>query len=114
LLSKQKQVNGISFIAERIQLDSGDAVKDLAFELKLRENSFTVLGAEVKGKPSITVAISDDLVKAKNLNAGTIVQELAKAIQGGGGAQANYATAGGTDASGLQAAIEKSLAFIKD
>jgi alanyl-tRNA synthetase len=114
LLSKQKQVNGISFIAERIQLDSGDAVKDLAFELKLRENSFTVLGAEVKGKPSITVAISDDLVKAKNLNAGTIVRELAKAIQGGGGGQANYATAGGTDASGLQAAIEKSLAFIKD
>jgi alanyl-tRNA synthetase len=113
LLAKVQQINGIGFIAQRVQLESGEAIKDLVFELKQKENTFIVLGAEIKGKPSITVAISDDLVKSRNLNAGTIVRDLAKAIQGGGGGQPNYATAGGTDASGLSKAIEGSLGYIK-
>jgi alanyl-tRNA synthetase len=114
LLGKVQQVNGIGFIAQRVHLESGEAIKDLVFELKQKENTFIVLGAEIKGKPSITVAISDDLVKSRNLNAGTIVRDLAKAIQGGGGGQPNYATAGGTDASGLAKAIEGSLGYIKN
>ncbi len=114
LLQKVKEINGIHFVAEKIQLESGDAIKDLAFELKQKENSFIVLGADIKGKPSITVAISDDLVKSQNLNAGTIVRELAKAIQGGGGGQANYATAGGTNASGLQTALDSSISYVKN
>jgi alanyl-tRNA synthetase len=114
LLHKIKELNGIQFIAERIQLESGDAIKDLVFEMKQKENTFIVLGAEIKGKPSVTVAISDDLVKSKGLNAGTIVRELAKAIQGGGGGQPNYATAGGTNSSGLQAALDSAVLYVKN
>jgi alanyl-tRNA synthetase len=113
LLGKVQEINGIGYIAQRVYLESGEAIKDLVFELKQKENTFIVLGAEIKGKPSITIAISDDLVKSRNLNAGTIVRDLAKAIQGGGGGQANYATAGGTDSSGLAKAIEGSLGYIK-
>jgi alanyl-tRNA synthetase len=114
LLQKVQSVNGISFISERIQLDSADALKDMVFELKQLPSHFIVLGTEIKGKPSITVGISDDLVKSRNLNAGSIVRELGKAIQGGGGGQPNYATAGGTDASGLQKALDGSVAYVKN
>jgi alanyl-tRNA synthetase len=114
LLGKVREVNGVSFLSEKIQLDSTEAIKDIAFELKQTPNRFIVLCAEIKGKPSITVAISDDLVKSQNLNAGTIVRELAKAIQGGGGGQANYATAGGTDATGLTNALDRSVRYVQD
>lgn len=66
-----------------------------------------IVGAEVQGKPSISVIISDNLVKDKNLNAGTIVRDLAKEINGGGGGQAFYAQAGGSKAEGLETAIGK-------
>ncbi|HEY6160152.1 MAG TPA: alanine--tRNA ligase [Bacteroidia bacterium] len=112
LLGKIRSHNGIHFLCEKIDLDSPEAIKDIAFELKQKEKIFIVLGAEVKGKPSITVAISDDLLKEKNLNAGAIVRELAKEIQGGGGGQANYATAGGTKTEGISKALEKAAAFI--
>jgi len=72
-----------------------------------------VLGAEVKGKPSLSVIISDNLVTEKKLNAGNIVRELAKEIQGGGGGQPFYATAGGTNLSGLDKAIEKARSVIQ-
>jgi alanyl-tRNA synthetase len=113
LLSKKKDINGITFIAERIELDSPEAIKDLSFELrKNNENLFMVLAAEVKGKPSISVVISDNLVKEKNLNAGNIVRELGKEIAGGGGGQAFYATAGGTNSAGIPKALEKSISYI--
>jgi len=114
LLQKVQPVNGISVISERIQLDSAEALKDMVFELKQLPSHLIVLGVEIKGKPSITVAISDDLVTSRKLNAGNMVRELAKAIQGGGGGQANYATAGGTDAAGLSKALEGSLAMVKN
>lgn len=66
-----------------------------------------VLAADVLGKPSISVIISDEVVKTKNLNAGNIVRELAKEINGGGGGQAFYAQAGGSKVEGLEKAIEK-------
>jgi alanyl-tRNA synthetase len=113
LLGKQQTINGINFIAERIELDSADAIKDLSFELRNQvDNLFMVLGAEVKGKPSLSVIISDNLVKDKNLNAGTIVRELGKEIQGGGGGQPFYATAGGTNAGGIAKALEKAKSFL--
>jgi len=68
---------------------------------------FCVLAAEVNGKPSISVVISDKLVKEMNLNAGNIVRELAKEINGGGGGQPFYAQAGGSKTEGLDSAIEK-------
>ncbi|MFI5150297.1 MAG: alanine--tRNA ligase [Bacteroidia bacterium] len=113
LQAKLKPLNGITFLSEKINLDSADAIKDMAFELKQHDNTFLVLGADIKGKPSITVAISDDLVKSRNLNASAIVRELAKAIEGGGGGQPNYATAGGTKMEGLDQALSSASDFVK-
>ena len=113
LMTKKQSINGINFIAEIIELDSADVIKDLSFELRSQvDNLFMVLGAEVKGKPSLSVIISDNLVKEKNLNAGTIVRELGKEIQGGGGGQAFYATAGGTNPQGIAKALEKAKSYL--
>ncbi|MDP2887961.1 MAG: alanine--tRNA ligase [Bacteroidota bacterium] len=114
LKNKVQQINGVNVIAEVIQLDSAQAIKDLAFQLKGEvENLFLALGSAIGGKPSITVMIADHLVAEKGLNAGTIVREAAKEMQGGGGGQAFYATAGGKDLSGLSAAVEKAKSFVK-
>ena len=114
LKNKVQHINGANVIAEVIQLDSAQAVKDLAFQLKGEvENLFLVLGAAIAGKPSITVMIADHLVGEKGLNAGAIVREASKEMQGGGGGQAFYATAGGKDLGGLSAAVEKAKSFIK-
>jgi alanyl-tRNA synthetase len=113
LVTKKQTINGINFIAEKIELDSLDAIKDLSFELRNQiDNLFMVLAAEVKGKPSLSIIISDNLVADKKLNAGTIVRELGKEIQGGGGGQAFYATAGGTNSQGLSVALEKAKSYL--
>jgi alanyl-tRNA synthetase len=104
-IDKKEDVN---FIAQIIQFDSAEEIKNMLFELKNEvPNLFCVLGAEVKGKPSISVIINDELVKTKNLNAGNIVRELAKEINGGGGGQPFYAQAGGSKLEGLAIAIDK-------
>ncbi|HLN73107.1 MAG TPA: alanine--tRNA ligase [Prolixibacteraceae bacterium] len=114
LKNKVQAINGANVIAEVIQLDSAQAVKDLAFQLKGEvENLFLVLGSAIAGKPSITVMIADHLVADKGLNAGAIVREASKEMQGGGGGQAFYATAGGKDLGGLSAAVEKAKSFLK-
>ena len=108
LIAKKQLKNGVNFIAELIDLDNAEALKDMLFEIRDQvDNLVCVLGTEIKGKPSLSVIISDNLIKEKNLNAGNIIRELAKEIQGGGGGQAFYATAGGTHREGLKAAIEK-------
>ncbi|HVS94703.1 MAG TPA: alanine--tRNA ligase [Mucilaginibacter sp.] len=113
LAAKAQQINGISFIAEKVALPNADAVKNLAYQLKdIVPNLFLVLATDIDGKPGLTVMISDNLVKEKGLNAGNIVRELAKEIQGGGGGQPFFATAGGKDASGLGRALEKAKSFI--
>ncbi|TND10000.1 MAG: alanyl-tRNA synthetase [Bacteroidetes bacterium] len=113
LLAKMKQVNGVNFIAERVELSNADVIKDLAFELRgQQENLFLVLGAEINGKASLTLAFSDDLVKAKNLDASKIIRELAKEIQGGGGGQVFYATSGGSNVGGIPKALEKAKTLI--
>ena len=106
LKGKLKNVNGINVIAEKISVDNASIIKDLAFQLKGEiENLYLVIGALANNKPSITIMISDNLAKDKNLHAGNIVKEIAKEINGGGGGQPFYATAGGTKSEGLQAAI---------
>ncbi|MDP3641597.1 MAG: alanine--tRNA ligase [Bacteroidota bacterium] len=114
LKNKIQVINGINVIAEVIHLDSAQAVKDLAFQLKGEINNlFLALGSVIGGKPSISVMIADNLVAEKGLNAGTIVRESAKEMLGGGGGQAFYATAGGKDVSGLGAAIKKAKSFVR-
>lgn len=109
-LEKRGEVN---FCALQVTLDSAEEIKNLLFELKNEVPMlFCVLAAEVQGKPSISVIINDELVKSKNLNAGKIVRELAKEINGGGGGQPFYAQAGGSKPEGLAAAIEKAKKLI--
>jgi len=105
-------INGINLIAKHIDLQSADAVKNLAFSLKdMIDNLFLVFTTEIDGKPGITVMLSDDLVK-KGMNASNIVRELGKEIQGGGGGQPFYATAGGKNPEGLPNVLGKAEGFI--
>lgn len=113
LIKNAVQINGINLIAQQVELPSTEAVKSLAYAVKdLVSDLFLVLACDIEGKPSLTVMISENLVKEKNLNAGNIVRELAKEIQGGGGGQPFFATAGGKDSSGLAKALEKVPSFI--
>ncbi|MDQ1138918.1 alanine--tRNA ligase [Pedobacter agri] len=105
-------INGVNLIAKHIDLQSADAVKNLAFSLKdMIDNLFLVFTTEIDGKPGITVMLSDDLVK-KGMNASNIVRELGKEIQGGGGGQPFYATAGGKNSAGLPNVLSKAEGFI--
>ncbi|MGB4397800.1 MAG: alanine--tRNA ligase [Daejeonella sp.] len=108
-----ENINGINFLAQRVELPNADAIKNLAYAVKdILDNVFLVFAAEIDGKPSLTVMISENLVKERNLNAGNIVRELAREIQGGGGGQAFFATAGGKDANGIAGALAKARSFI--
>jgi len=99
--------NGVNIISKKIEIGSADAMKDLCFQLKNETpNMFVALGAIINEKATISVAISDDLIKEKGLNAGNIIKEISKEINGGGGGQNGYATAGGTNVSGIERALE--------
>ena len=113
MLTKIEIVGGINVIAQRIDIGDSATIKDLAFQLKGQvENLFLILGAEINQKPNLTIVISDNLVKEKGLHAGNIIREAAKEMQGGGGGQPFYATAGGNNILGLEAAIVKALSFL--
>jgi len=108
LKEQVQEINGVNFIGFKIGLNSAAAIKDIAFQLKNEIDSLVlVLGAEVNGKANLSVMISENLVKDKNWNASQIIREVSKEIQGGGGGQAFYATAGGKNPQGLDSAIEK-------
>lgn len=112
LISSVEQINGIQFIAKKVDLDNA-SIKDLAFQLKGQlENLFLILGSESEGKAVITVALSDSLINEKGLNAGNIIRTLAKEIQGGGGGQAFFATAGGKNPEGINNALLKAKEFL--
>lgn len=112
LKSEIKEVNGINFLAKKIDLDAG-GMKDLAFEMGGEsENLFLVFGAENDGKALLACYISKELASEKDLNAGKIVRELGKFIQGGGGGQAFFATAGGKNPAGIDEALEKAIDYL--
>ena len=106
------EIDGINFLAKEIDLDAA-GLKDLAFELGNEiDNLFLVFGAENDGKALLSCYISKGLVNDK-LNAGKIVRELGKYIQGGGGGQPFFATAGGKNPSGINEALEKAQDYLK-
>jgi alanyl-tRNA synthetase len=108
LKTKIKSVNGINLVVEKIELSSAEETKNLLFELRNEvQNLACVIGQELRGKPSISIILSDNLVKEKNLNAGVLIRELAKEINGGGGGQPFYAQAGGTKSEGIANALKK-------
>ncbi len=100
-------INDVNFIGLVTDLNNA-GVKDLIFQLKKEiQNLFIIVGTKTDNKPTLSVGISDDLVASRGLHAGNIVKELAKEIKGGGGGQPSFATAGGSDALGLDNAIQK-------
>jgi len=106
-----EEINEINFLAKKVELDNA-GTKDLAFALNRSiKNLFLVLANEDKGKATLTVMISENLIKEKELNAGKIIKELAAEIKGGGGGQAHYATAGGSNPAGIDMALEKARKF---
>ncbi len=112
LLQLKQNINGVNFITAKVDLDAA-TVKDLAFAMKEKEeNLFVVLGYEADGKIGLSVMVSENLVSEKGLDAGKIIREIAKEIDGGGGGQAFYATAGGKKPEGLENAFAKAKAFI--
>ncbi|QNL48925.1 alanine--tRNA ligase [Olivibacter sp. SDN3] len=115
LLNKVESINGLHFIAEKIDLPNADAVKNLAFAIKasIVENLFMILAANIDGKPHLAIMISENLVEEKGFNAGKIVKELAKEIKGGGGGQPFFATAGGKDVSALDSVLLKAKEVVK-
>ncbi|MFZ4796218.1 MAG: alanine--tRNA ligase [Bacteroidia bacterium] len=111
--SEIRNSNGVNVLVQLINISNAEQLKNLSFQLKTEvENLFCVLGCVLNEKPMLSVIISDNLVKEKGLHAGNIIKELAKEIKGGGGGQSFYATAGGNDVNGLQAAIEKAKLLI--
>ncbi len=112
LLTKIENKNGVQTIIAQVNVPSADALKQLCYDLKQKtDNLLAILVAEIDGKPLISVIIDEKLVKEKNLHAGNMVKELAKEIQGGGGGQPFYATAGGKDITGLNKVLEKAKNF---
>jgi alanyl-tRNA synthetase len=113
LAKELQEINGVQFLAKQVDLDPAGA-KDLAYELgSLGTNLFIVLATAAEGKPMLTCYISKELVAEKGLNAGTVVRELGKYIQGGGGGQPFFATAGGKDVKGINEALGAAVEFIK-
>ncbi len=113
LLDELTTINGISFLAKKIDLDAG-GIKDLAFQIGENfENLFLLLASEQDGKAFLSCYISKELVKEKNFDAGKVVRELGKFIQGGGGGQPFFATAGGKNPGGISEAIEKAKEYIQ-
>ena len=113
LLEKAIDVNGVKVVKAVVPMPAQSA-KDLAFKLAQAqpENLFVALGTYEADKPMLTVMISQDLVKNNHLNAGQIVREAAKLINGGGGGQPHFASAGGKNKDGLSAAVDELIKSI--
>jgi alanyl-tRNA synthetase len=106
-----ESINGINFLASKINLDQV-AIKDLAFQLGNEiDNLFFIIGSHIEDKAMLTVYISKEITN-DNLNAGKIVRELSKLIHGGGGGQAFYATAGGKNPDGIKEALTRAKEYI--
>ena len=108
LVGKARIVNGVTVITGRFDM-MPNAAKDLVFKVReLKPESLVcVVGTVFDGKPMLNVMLSDDMVKDHGLNAGQLVREAAKLMQGGGGGQPHFASAGGKNPDGLSAAIDK-------
>jgi alanyl-tRNA synthetase len=107
-----ENINGVQFLAKKLDLDAG-GLKDVAFELGSQfDNLFLLLASEQKGKALLSCYISKELVASKDLNAGQVVRELGKYIQGGGGGQPFFATAGGKNPDGIESALSQSKNYI--
>ena len=115
LMKATIEVNGISLITQVVNVPDANVLKQLSFELKNEvPNLLAVLAANLNEKPMLSVIMDDKLVQEHGLNAGEMVRAMAKEIQGGGGGQPFYATAGGKDVTGLAKALEVGKQLLED
>jgi alanyl-tRNA synthetase len=113
LKNELQDVNDVKFLAKTLDLDAA-GLKDVAFDLGSQfDNLFLLLATEQNGKALLSCYISKELVASKDLNAGQVVRELGKFIQGGGGGQPFFATAGGKNPGGITEALNASINYIK-
>ncbi len=113
LKNELTEINGVQFLSKKLDLDAG-GIKDVCFKLgENQTNLFLLFATEQNGKALLSCYISKELVAEKGLNAGTVVRELGKHIQGGGGGQPFFATAGGKNPEGIQAALNEGKSYIE-
>jgi alanyl-tRNA synthetase len=104
---------GLNLLFARVDGLNAEHLKSISFQLKSEKSPiFGVISSLINDKPMVTVFASDDVVKDKNIHCGNIVRDLAKLIQGGGGGQPFFATAGGKDVNGLDQVIEAGKKFL--
>ncbi len=112
LRNELTEVNGIQFLAKKLDLDAA-GIKDVCFNLgQNQSNIFLLFATEQNGKALLSCYISKELVAERDLNAGTVVRELGKHIQGGGGGQPFFATAGGKNPDGIETALNEAKSYL--
>lgn len=113
LASRVVTRDGYSVIIERVTVPDADSLKNIAYGLRNQfENLVLILAAEIDHKPQVAVMIGEKLAESKKFHAGNMVKELAREIDGGGGGQPFYATAGGKNVNGLDAVLEKARKLV--
>jgi alanyl-tRNA synthetase len=113
LVGKIQSKNGINYLIEQLVVPTADSLKNLAFDLQnSQEGMFCLLVSEIDGKASLALAISKNLVDEKGFNAGQIIRELAKEVEGGGGGQAFLATAGGQNPAGIPKVLDLAKTYL--
>ena len=115
LKAASMELNGVNVILQKIEIPNGDALKQLSFELKQEiDNLVLILAADVDQKPLLSVMFADAILSQHDLNASEMVRLMAKEIQGGGGGQPFYATAGGKNLAGLDKSLEIAKQYLKE
>ena len=115
LLNAIQHVNGIKMIIDEVEIMDQKLLKHLIFQLgnEVGDQAFILLGSKEDGKAQLMLYISEDLVKSSKLHAGNIIKDLARSINGGGGGQPFFASAGGTNPTGLAEALGRASSFLK-
>jgi alanyl-tRNA synthetase len=113
LASKASKSNGYTLISEKVSVPNADTLKNIAYALRNQfDDLLLVLAAEVDGKPQVAVMIGEKLAASNKFHAGNMVKDLAREIDGGGGGQPFFATAGGKNLAGLDKVLEKAKLLI--
>ena len=113
LYGKIETIENTQVIKSIVDINDASSIRDLAFQIRgEKDNIILILGAQINEKPNLSIMISDDLIEKNGWNAGKVIREAAQKIQGGGGGQAFFATAGGKKPEGLQEAINLAVDLI--
>lgn len=114
LAQKVKSLGDVSFLADKVSLPDSNGLKDICYVLRNKfDNLFLVIAADIQGKPQVAVMLGEKVVESKKYHAGEIVKQLAREIDGGGGGQPFFATAGGKKLEGLESIVKKASDFLK-